>query len=46
MLAGMDVVSPSEMAGQIMRYAIEHMEGRIRDDMTVLVVGVWERQQQ
>lgn len=46
LLAGLDILSPSEMAGQIMRYAIEHSEGRIRDDMTVLVAGIWERQRQ
>ncbi len=26
-----------------MKYAIEQCQGRIRDDMTVLTAGIWER---
>ena len=33
---------PSEMAGHIMRYAISASGGRVKDDMTVLVMGIWE----
>lgn len=33
---------PSEMAGHIMKHAIVASRGRIRDDMTVLVMGIWE----
>ena len=33
---------PSEMAGHIMKHAIAASRGRIRDDMTVLVMGIWE----
>ena len=33
---------PSEMAGHIMKHAISASGGRIRDDMTVLVMGIWE----
>ena len=36
---------PSEMAGYIMKYAISVSVGRVRDDMTVLVMGVWENQE-
>lgn len=33
---------PSEMAGHIMKHAIAVSKGRIEDDMTVLVMGIWE----
>lgn len=34
---------PSEMAGHIMKHAISASGGQVRDDMTVLVMGVWEK---
>ena len=36
---------PSEMAGHIMKHAISAAGGRMRDDMTVLVMGVWENEE-
>jgi len=36
-------VSPAEIANTMMKYAIEQCQGRIRDDMTVLAAGIWER---
>ena len=33
---------PTEMAAHIMKYAITVSGGRIKDDMTVLVMGIWE----
>lgn len=36
------LVNPNEIAGYILRYAIRASKGEIRDDMTVLVVGIWE----
>ena len=33
---------PSEMAGHIMKHAISASGGRIKDDMTILVIGIWE----
>lgn len=36
---------PAEMAGHIMKHAITASKGRIRDDMTVLVMGIWENTQ-
>ncbi len=33
---------PTEMAGHIMKHAISASGGRIKDDMTVLVMGIWE----
>ena len=34
--------SPQDMANRILRYVIERCRGQIRDDMTVLAVGIWE----
>lgn len=42
MVARIPYKRPSEMAGHIMRHAISVAGGRIKDDMTVLVMGVWE----
>ena len=33
---------PNEIAGCIMKYVLNLSKGRIRDDMTVLVMGFWE----
>lgn len=42
MLACMTLQEPNEMAAAILRQAIFHSNGKIADDMTVLVTGVWE----
>lgn len=42
MLARLEVREPGEMANAILRQAIYQSEGRIADDMTVLVLGLWE----
>lgn len=34
--------NPAEMANYILNYCLRQSRGRIRDDMTVLVTGVWE----
>lgn len=36
---------PSEMAGYLMKHAITISQGRIKDDMTVLVMGIWENKE-
>ena len=36
------LVNPNEIAAFILRYAIRASQGVIRDDMTVLVIGIWE----
>lgn len=33
---------PTEMAGHLMKHAISMGKGKIRDDMTVMVLGIWE----
>ncbi len=42
MLARLEIQEPGEMASMILRQAIYQSEGKIADDMTVLVVGLWE----
>ena len=37
----MDYSNPSEIANQILTYCLRQSKGKIRDDMTVLVIGVW-----
>ena len=34
--------NPGEMAGSILNYVIRACKGAIRDDMTVIVAGIWE----
>ena len=41
-LAGMDELSPREMAEKLMQLAIFASEGNIRDDMTILVATIWK----
>ena len=36
--------NPGEIANQILAYAIGQSRGRIRDDMTVLVAGIWDQE--
>ncbi len=38
----MDLQNPQEMANYILQNAIRAGSGRIKDDMTVMVVGAWE----
>ena len=42
MLEGMQEQNPQEIAEKILSYAICASEGRIRDDMTVFVLCLWE----
>ena len=37
----MDYNNPNEIANQILAYCIKQSKGQVRDDMTVLVTGVW-----
>jgi len=33
--------NPGEIAGQILNYCLHQSRGQVRDDMTVLVIGMW-----
>ncbi len=41
-VAQMNLVNPKEIANYLLRYAMNCQGGRIRDDMTILVLGLWE----
>ena len=42
-IGSLTVENPGEMANIILRYCIQQSRGHIRDDMTVMVIGIWER---
>ena len=44
-LSGTEASSPGQLANVLMKYSIERQRGRIRDDMTVLAVGLWKREE-
>ncbi len=37
--------NPGEIANQLLAYALRQSRGRIRDDMTVLVTGIWDQEE-
>lgn len=39
----MDYSNPNEIANQILTYCLKQSNGQIRDDMTILVTGVWDQ---
>ena len=41
-ISHMSLENPKEMANSILNHAMKESKGRIRDDMTVMVVGLWE----
>ncbi len=43
-LSMLSVRSPQEMADRILNFAIDHEEDGLHDDMTVLVIAVYENQ--
>ncbi len=41
-IAGIQDCSPGEIAERLLRFALCASGGRIRDDMTIGVIGIWE----
>lgn len=39
----MDYASPGEIANQLLAYCLKQSGGQVRDDMTVLVTGIWNQ---
>ena len=35
--------NPNELANDILRFVLQQCRGQVKDDMTVLVTGIWER---
>lgn len=44
LIGSINLENPGEMANAILNFCIRQSRGRIRDDMTVLVIGIWLRQ--
>ena len=44
-IASLNVSSPVDLANLSLRYAIRQCGGKIRDDMTVLVTGIWKNEE-
>lgn len=40
------LVNPSEIASHILNFCIHQCKGHIRDDMTVLVIGIWKKDEE
>ena len=38
-----EYTNPNEIANQILAYCLKQSNGQVRDDMTVLVIGIWGR---
>lgn len=42
MISRITIQNPKEIANYVLNYAIHAAQGNIKDDMTVLVIGIWE----
>lgn len=42
MLGRINLKNPAEIANHILNFSLCQSKGRVRDDMTVMVVGIWE----
>mgnify|MGYP004720876785 FL=1 len=38
--------NPGEIAGSLLNFCIHQCKGRIRDDMTILVIGIWKKEEE
>lgn len=43
-IGSLELENPNEMAGAILNFCIRQSKGHIRDDMTVLVMGIWKKE--
>ena len=41
-ISQMELTNPNEMANYLLNYCLHQTQGRIRDDLTILVAGIWE----
>ncbi|MDR2889327.1 MAG: SpoIIE family protein phosphatase [Lachnospiraceae bacterium] len=44
LIGGTDLKNPNEIANALLNFCIHQSRGRIRDDMTVIVIGIWEKE--
>ncbi|MBP3603422.1 MAG: SpoIIE family protein phosphatase [Lachnospiraceae bacterium] len=45
-IGGCNLMNPGEIANYIMNFCIHQSKGHIRDDMTVLVIGIWKKEEE
>lgn len=45
LIGSSNLENPGEMANSILNFCIHQCRGRIRDDMTVLVIGIWKKEE-
>ena len=45
LIGSMNLENPGEMANSILNFCIRECKGHIRDDMTVLVTGIWKKEE-
>lgn len=45
MIGGCNLENPGEIANSILNFCIRQCRGHIRDDMTVLVIGIWKKEE-
>ena len=45
LIGSTNLENPGEMANAILNFCIHQSRGRIRDDMTVLVIGIWKKEE-
>lgn len=45
LIGGTDLRNPNEIANALLNFCIHQCRGKIRDDMTVLVIGIWEKEE-
>lgn len=43
-IGGTNLENPGEMANSILNFCIHQSRGHIRDDMTVMVIGIWKKE--
>ena len=43
-ICSLDTTNPGQMAKEILEHVLLFTGGQVRDDMTVMVAGVWEKE--
>ena len=43
LIGGSNLENPGEMANALLNFCIHQCRGHIRDDMTILVIGIWKK---
>jgi len=42
LISGTDLKNPKEIANAMLKFSIRQSKGKVRDDMTILVLGIWK----